>query len=99
MPTAVDLSPFDDLFTPAAPNRFRVVFRPRPDLYAKGIDTTLLMRELSLLGTLEVACDASNLPGLAEMDSGGAYLAWTATLDPATNPCESRSRRLTARLR
>ena len=90
VPLAIDLTDFGDLAAfgetadPAsAPgaNRFRIVFKPRPELYAKGNDTAILMRELALLGTLEVSCDASELPGLAETDPEGAYLTWTATLD------------------
>ena len=87
VPLAVDLSEFGDLgdavdLAPApAANRFRIVFQPRPELYAKGNDTTILMRELALLGALDVSCDASGLPGLADIDPEGAYLTWTATLD------------------
>ncbi len=85
VPVAVDIADFGDLggsseLVPAA-NRFRIVFQPRPELYAKGNDTTILMRELALLGTLDVSCDPASLPGLAEIDPEGAYFTWTATLD------------------
>ena len=87
VPVAIDLADFGDLadlgdaeLAPAS-NRFRIVFRPLPELYAKGNDTAVLMRELALLGALDVACDAASLPGLAEIDPEGAYLTWTATLD------------------
>ena len=85
VPLAVDIADFGDLGGPAelmtAGNRFRIVFQPRPELYAKGNDTTILMRELALLGALDVSCDPASLPGLAEIDPEGAYLTWTATLD------------------
>ena len=83
VPTAVDLSDFGDLaglLGEPAPNRFRIGFRPRPELYAKGNDTVILMRELALLGDIAVTCDLAGLPGLAELDPEGAYLGWTVTL-------------------
>jgi two-component system chemotaxis sensor kinase CheA len=83
VPTAVDLSDFGDLaglVGEPVPNRFRIGFRPRPELYAKGNDTVILMRELALLGDVEVTCDREGLPGLAELDPEGAYLGWTVLL-------------------
>ena len=58
-------------------------FRPLPVMYAKGNDASLLLRELRRLGEVSVTLDASGLPGLAELDPEGAYLAWTATLTTA----------------
>ncbi len=81
VPLAIDLSDFGDLAPPPAMNRFRIGFRPRPELYAKGNDTVILMRELALLGTTEATCDTSELPGLVELDPEGAYLGWTVTLE------------------
>ena len=80
VPLAIDLSDFGDLAPPPALNRFRIEFRPRPELYAKGNDTVILLRELALLGSLDVTCDTSELPGLAEMEPENAYLGWTAIL-------------------
>lgn len=60
------------------PSSFIVVFRPGRELYAKGNEATLLMRELSRLGETEVSLDAGALPGLAELDPEEAYLTWTA---------------------
>ena len=80
VPLAIDLSDFGDLAPPPVPNRFRIDFRPRPELYAKGNDTVILLRELALLGTVEVTCDLSELPGLAEMEPENAYLGWSVTL-------------------
>lgn len=60
------------------PSSFTVAFRPRRELYAKGNEATLLMRELSRLGETEVSLDAGALPGLAELDPEEAYLTWTA---------------------
>jgi two-component system chemotaxis sensor kinase CheA len=55
-------------------------FRPLPVMYAKGNEAALLLRELRRLGPASVVLDASALPGLAELDPEGAYLAWTVTL-------------------
>jgi two-component system chemotaxis sensor kinase CheA len=57
--------------------------RPLPVMYAKGNDASLLLRELRRLGPASVVLDTSALPGLAEMDPEGAYLAWTVTLTTA----------------
>jgi two-component system chemotaxis sensor kinase CheA len=45
-----------------------------------GNDPLLMIRELHALGELAVQTDRSRLPGLAEMDAGQAYLAWTFQL-------------------
>ncbi len=81
VPLAIDLSDFADLADLPALNRFRIGFRPRPELYAKGNETAVLMRELAFLGTIEVTCDTSDLPGLPELDPEGAYLGWTIELE------------------
>jgi two-component system chemotaxis sensor kinase CheA len=66
-----------------AEQRWTVRFRPLPALYAKANDAALLLRELARLGSVEVVLDATGLPGLAELEPEGAYLAWTVTLSTA----------------
>ena len=82
-PVTVDLADFGDLDASqdVGPNRFTIKFRPRADLYAKGNETAVLLREVSLLGTVEVVCDLSDLPPLDQLDPEGAYLAWTIELE------------------
>ena len=58
------------------PHVIEVTFRPKPDLYAKANDALRLLRELGRLGEIEVACDASAVPALTELDPEGAYLSW-----------------------
>ena len=65
---------------PGAPSAWRIRFKPRGDLYARGNEACLLLRELTRLGPCEVELDASELPGLADLDPEGAYLAWTVLL-------------------
>ncbi|NJC39819.1 two-component system chemotaxis sensor kinase CheA [Brevundimonas alba] len=65
---------------PAAASGWRVTFRPHARMYAKANETALLLRELSRLGPVEVALDASALPDLAELVAEEAYLTWTLDL-------------------
>ncbi len=92
-PVAVDLSDFDDfgsLEIPAAAAGFRITFKPRPDLYAKGNDAAILLREVERLGTVRVECDASALPLLGEIDPEGAYLSWTVEVETAQDEASVR---------
>ena len=75
---------------PPAGQRWMVRFRPLPALYAKANDAALLLRELARLGSIDVALDLAGLPGLAELEPEGAYLAWAVTL--ATSEPESAIR-------
>ena len=49
-------------------------------MYAKGNETTRLMRELSRLGALTVRCDIAEVPLLASFEPEQSYLSWRATL-------------------
>ncbi len=72
---------FDFSDAPAtAGHSYTIKFKPRPELYAKGNETALVLRELERLGQMETSCDASALPQLAELDPEGAYLEWTIRL-------------------
>lgn len=55
-------------------------FTPRAELYAKANEPSLLFRELSTLGPIDVTADLSKLPRLEATDPEQAYLAWTITL-------------------
>ncbi len=59
---------------------FKISFKPHRALYAKANDATLILRELSSLGTAEIVCDQSALPKLGELDAEEAYLTWNVTL-------------------
>ena len=74
---------FDDFAdeAPTSGRTFRIRFQPRADLYAKGNDAALLLRDLSKLGTAKIDCDMSALPALDEMQPEGAYFAWTIDLE------------------
>ena len=61
-------------------NEYVIVFKPKPELYAKGNETTRLMRELSRLGSLTVRCEIADVPLLANFEPEQSYLSWRATL-------------------
>ncbi len=60
--------------------KFLITLTPKADLYLKGNETVLLLRELSQLGEIAVSCDTTQLPGIEQIDPEGAYLTWTITL-------------------
>ena len=75
---------FDDDFSAGEADdgvpEYEVSFTPRSDLYAKGNDATLLLRDLARLGEMSIYCDVDELPGLPELDPEGAYFKWTISI-------------------
>jgi two-component system chemotaxis sensor kinase CheA len=53
-----------------------VQFRPKKELYAKGNEATLLLRDLSRLGEMSIYCDMDSLPPLDKMNPEEAYFSW-----------------------
>ncbi|RYC10217.1 chemotaxis protein CheA [Ciceribacter ferrooxidans] len=76
-PIPFSFDAFDD--EPALP-RFAITFKPRRDLYSKGNDAALLLRDLSRLGEMSIHCDMDALPLLDEMDPEEAYFSWNIEL-------------------
>lgn len=74
-PLAISL---DDLVAPA---RRRILFRPTPDLYAKGAEPLRLLRELARLGRIEVDCDVSAVPTLDALKPDDSWLAWSVVVE------------------
>ncbi|THV23730.1 chemotaxis protein CheA [Peteryoungia ipomoeae] len=56
---------------------FDVTFKPRRDLYAKGNEAALLLRDLARLGEMTINCNMDDLPSLDDIDPEGAYFHWT----------------------
>ena len=82
--TPIQISESDVDFSSSAPeagNCFKVSFKPHRALYAKANDATLILRELSSLGTAEITCDESALPKLDTLDPEDGYLTWNITLN------------------
>ncbi|VVT25745.1 chemotaxis protein CheA [Hoeflea sp. EC-HK425] len=66
----------DDLAIEDGRSVFTVRFKPRSDLYAKGNESVLILRELAKLGDLQVRCEADDLPSIDMLDPEGAYFSW-----------------------
>ncbi|PST27319.1 chemotaxis protein CheA [Mesorhizobium plurifarium] len=62
------------------PSTYEIVFKPKSELYAKGNDATLLLRDLSRLGEMSVHCDMDGLPPLDRMNPEAAYFSWKISL-------------------
>lgn len=59
------------------PSTFDVTFKPRRDLYSKGNEAALLLRDLSRLGEMSINCNMDDLPSLEDLDPEAAYFHWT----------------------
>ena len=62
-------------------HRWRILFRPYPQLFVHGNDPLRMLRELAEIGSLTVKLDANALPSLEELDPESCYLAWDLTLE------------------
>jgi two-component system, chemotaxis family, sensor kinase CheA len=62
-------------------HRWRIHFKPYPQLFAHGNDPLRMLRELADLGDLGVVVCAKNLPTLRDLDPESCYLAWELTVD------------------
>ncbi|WP_457664056.1 chemotaxis protein CheA [Sinorhizobium medicae] len=62
------------------PVAYEIVFKPKSDLYAKGNDATLLLRDLSRLGEMSIHCDMDGLPPLDRLNPEEAYFSWKISL-------------------
>src|SRR5688500_283659 len=76
-------APVAELASTRAPgvHRWRIQFRPYPQLFAHGNDPLRMLRELADLGDLNVVVSTRNLPGLCELDPESCYLSWDLTVE------------------
>jgi two-component system chemotaxis sensor kinase CheA len=65
----------------ASVHRWRIQFRPYPQLFAHGNDPLRMLRELADLGDLHVTVATQNVPALCELDPESCYLSWELTVD------------------
>ncbi|MEB2848263.1 chemotaxis protein CheA [Rhizobiales bacterium RZME27] len=71
---------FDDDFGGDDKTVFEVSFKPRRELYSKGNEAALLLRDLSRLGDMAINCDTDALPALDAMDPEETYFSWTISI-------------------
>jgi two-component system chemotaxis sensor kinase CheA len=64
----------------AAPQGWRITFRPHPHMLRMGNDPLRFIRELNGLGSLSVQADSSGIPPFANMDPEESYLRWVMEL-------------------
>lgn len=67
-------------FLGSGESRFRIAFKPRPELYANANESARLIREVLALGQGTVRCDTRDTPRLDALDPEGAFLSWTIEL-------------------
>ena len=59
---------------------YEIVFKPKSELYTKGNEATLLLRDLSRLGEMSIHCNMDGLPSLDQMDPETAYFSWKVSI-------------------
>ena len=78
MPIQIDIGD-EEPAAPVAPV-WHIHFAPHAGLYAKANEPFLLIRELGMLGPIEVTADLSKLPDLMSVEPDQAYFAWNIVL-------------------
>lgn len=73
------------------PTTFEVSFKPRRELYSKGNEAALLLRDLSRIGPMSINCDVESLPPLDKMDPEAAYFSWTISIKTEKSEQDIRS--------
>ena len=88
-PVVFDLSALETA-APAAPEGWRVTFRPHARMYAKANETGLLLRELARLGPVATYLNISALPDIHELSAEEAYLTWILELGGSIGEADIR---------
>ncbi|RWX76980.1 chemotaxis protein CheA [Neorhizobium lilium] len=70
---------------------YDIMFKPRRELYSKGNEAALLLRDLSRIGEMSINCDATALPALDKMDPEGSYFGWTISIKTAKSEDDLRA--------
>ena len=60
--------------------RWRIHFKPFPELFERGNDPLRILRELAALGSLDVKADAAALPAFRNVAPSSCYLSWELLL-------------------
>jgi two-component system chemotaxis sensor kinase CheA len=80
VPVAFSFDDFGDDDASADLPAYDVVFKPKSELYTKGNEATLLLRDLSRLGEMSIHCNMDSLPSLDQMDPEAAYFSWKVSI-------------------
>ncbi|WP_428427531.1 chemotaxis protein CheA [Pararhizobium sp.] len=80
VPVAFSFDDFGDDDLSADLPSYDVVFKPKSELYTKGNEATLLLRDLSRLGEMSIHCNMDSLPSLDQMDPEAAYFSWKVSI-------------------
>lgn len=80
VPVAFSFDDFGDDDVAADLPSYDVVFKPKSELYTKGNEATLLLRDLSRLGEMSIHCNMDSLPPLDQMDPEAAYFSWKVSI-------------------
>lgn len=70
---------------------YEVTFKPTRELYSKGNEAALLLRDLSRLGEMGIACDTDQLPALESMDPEASYFGWKISITTPKSEDEVRA--------
>ncbi|PHQ95097.1 MAG: chemotaxis protein CheA [Marinosulfonomonas sp.] len=76
----VDADPADVTVTPVFEDGYTIHFVPDSSLYVSGNEPLHLLRLLREMGDIQVMCDTSSIPTLADIDEEKSYLSWTIHL-------------------
>jgi two-component system chemotaxis sensor kinase CheA len=70
---------------------YEISFKPRRELYSKGNEAALLLRDLSRLGEMSINCDTDALPDLDKMDPEDSYFSWKVSIKTCKSEEDIRS--------
>jgi two-component system chemotaxis sensor kinase CheA len=70
---------------------YEVTFKPTRELYSKGNEAALLLRDLSRLGEMSIACDMDQLPALEKLDPEASYFGWKISITTPKSEDEVRA--------
>lgn len=59
---------------------YRVLFKPDPDMFRRGIDPLGLVQQLAEMGEARVIAKTKDIPPLSEMDPEVCYVSWDVLL-------------------
>lgn len=61
--------------------KFEILFQPHEDIFRQGAEPTLVMRDLSDLGALQVLANTGAIPELSQLDPAKCHLSWKFKLE------------------